>query len=76
LQDLPKCTQIGIFWSENEPSGNPYSRQRLVWSVDKAQKQTLMSGADVMIFIIFSPKNLAKKLAFLTQIHIASLRKN
>jgi hypothetical protein len=25
------------------------------------------SGTDVMIFKIFSPKNLAKKLAFLTQ---------
>jgi hypothetical protein len=23
LQDPPKFTQIGIFWSENIPSGNP-----------------------------------------------------
>jgi hypothetical protein len=28
---------------------------------------TKASGADVMIFKIFSPKNSAKKLAFLTQ---------
>jgi hypothetical protein len=24
LRDPPKFTQIGIFWSENIPSGNPY----------------------------------------------------
>jgi hypothetical protein len=29
--------------------------------------QTLYPGTDVMIFIIFSPKKIAKKLAFLTQ---------
>jgi hypothetical protein len=33
------------------------------------------SGTDVMIFKIFSPKNLAKKLAFLTQ-NKAKLYKN
>jgi hypothetical protein len=31
------------------------------------RRKFAQSGTDVMIFKIFSPKNLAKKLAFLTQ---------
>jgi hypothetical protein len=31
LQDPPKFTQIGIFWFENKPSGNPGSAAICVW---------------------------------------------
>jgi hypothetical protein len=31
------------------------------------RSQLISPGTDVMIFLLFSPKNLAKKLAFLTQ---------
>jgi hypothetical protein len=30
LQDPPKCTQNGDFWSENKPSGNPVKERAVV----------------------------------------------
>jgi hypothetical protein len=42
-------------------------RIRIRLGVAPGIKQKAISGTDVMIFLIFSPKIFAKKLAFLTQ---------
>jgi hypothetical protein len=39
------------------------------------KKETMYSGNDVMIFKIFSPKNLAKKLSFFIQSKAKSCKK-
>jgi hypothetical protein len=63
FQDPPKFTQIGIFWFENMPSGNP---PRNTFCLRKFEL-----GVDAMIalFAIFSPI-FGEKMAFFSKITV------